>query len=107
MAGRKRKRNPYRAMESVMTKVLIGDALLFCLYMYAANRVGGWEIVKTVAAVVSFLVSGLSLVWLYLKQEVTRRRSLWMVTACVTILACLLVSMCLGYPCPPVVEVIK
>ena len=45
-------------------------------------------------------------VWLYLTKEFTRRRSLWMVTACVSILACILVSLCLGYPSPPVVSVV-
>lgn len=98
-----RRRNPYREMERVMTKILIGDGLLFCLYMFAASRVGAWEVIKVIAAVITFLISALVLVWLYLKQEVTRRRSLWMVTVCVSILACLLVSLCLGYPCPPLV----
>ena len=101
MASRNRKhsRNRYHEMESIMAKVLIGDAFLFFLYMYAANRIGGW------AAVLTILVSALGLVWLYLTREFGRRRSLWMVTACISILACILVSLCLGYPCPPVIAV--
>ena len=59
--------------------------------------------IKVICAVVTILVSILCLVWLYLTKEFTRRRSLWMVTACVSILACILVSLCLGYPCPPAV----
>ena len=107
MASRNRKhsRNRYHEMESIMAKVLIGDAFLFFLYMYAANRIGGWVVVKGIAAVLTILVSALGLVWLYLTREFGRRRSLWMVTACISILACILVSLCLGYPCPPVIAV--
>lgn len=107
MASRKHKhsRNRYREMESFMTKVLIGDGLLFFLYMFAAGQVGGWAIIKGITAVLTILVSVLGLAWLYLTQEFSRRRSLWMVTACISILACMLVSLCLGYPAPPVVAV--
>lgn len=103
MANRKRNRNRYREMESIMMKVLIADGLLFFLYMFAASRVGFWPVVKWISAAVVGIVSLLSLGWLYLTRELTRRRSLWITTACIAILACLLVSVCLGYPCPPVV----
>lgn len=99
----KRSRNRYREMESIMAKVLIGDGLIFCLYMFAASRVGIWNIVKIIAVVLTVAITCLALAWLYITKEITRRRSLWMVTACVSILACLLVSLCLKYPCPPVV----
>ena len=105
MASRNRNRNRYRELESIMMKVLIGDGLIFFLYMFAASRVGVWSVVKWLCAVLAILVSVLCLVWLYLTKEFARRRSLWMVTACVSILACMLVSLCLGYPCPPVVAV--
>ncbi len=88
-----------------MTKVLIGDGLLFFLYMYAASRVGAWSFIKGLCAVLAILISVLGIAWLYMTKEFSRRRSLWMVTACVSILACMLVSLCLGYPCPPVVAV--
>lgn len=105
MASRNRSRNRYREMESIMTKVLIGDGAAFLLYMFAASRVGGWTVVKGIAAFLAIAISLLGLAWLYLTKEFTRRRSLWMVTACISILACVLVSLCLGYPCPPVVAV--
>lgn len=104
---RSRSRNRYREMESMMTKVLIGDGLIFCLYMFAASRVGGWEIIKVIAAVLTILISGLSLAWLYLTKEIGKRRSMWMVTACVSLLTCLFVSLCLKYPCPPVVSALS
>lgn len=106
MASRNRSRNRYREMESIMTKVLIGDGLAFLLYMFAASRVGAWGVIKGIAAVLAITISVLSLVWLFMTKEMTRRRSLWMVTACVSILACILVSLCLGYPSPPVVSVV-
>ena len=105
MANHKRSHNRYREMESIMMKVLIGDGLIFFLYMFAASRIGFWSVIKVICVVLSILISALCLVWLYLTREFTRRRSLWMVTACVSILACVLVSLCLGYPCPPVVAV--
>ena len=100
----RRSRNRYREMESMMMKILIGDGLIFFLYMFAASRVGAWPVIKVICAVLAILVSVLCLGWLYLTHELTRRRSLWMVTAAVSILACVLVSLCLGYPCPPVVS---
>ena len=106
MASRNRSRNRYREMESIMTKVLIGDGLAFLLYMFAASRVGAWGVIKGIAAFLAITISVLSLVWLFMTKEMTRRRSLWMVTACVSILACILVSLCLGYPSPPVVSVV-
>jgi len=87
-----------------MMKILIGDGLLFFLYMFAAGGIGTWMIVKVITAVLCFLISGLVLGYLYLTHELMHRRSLWMVTACAAIIICLLVSLFLGYPCPPVVS---
>lgn len=95
------KRNRYRELESMMTKVLCGDALVFVLFMIFAGR--GWAVLKGITAVITALVSLLALGWLYITKEFFRRRSLWMVTACISILACLLISLILGYPCPAVV----
>lgn len=97
------KRNRYREMENMMTKVLIADALIFFLYMVCAGR--GWAVAKIISVVLTSLISLLSLGWLYITREFFRRRSLWMVTACVSILACLIVSLILGYPCPAVTAV--
>lgn len=101
----KRRRNRYREMESMMTKVLIGDGLIFCLYMFAASR-ESWGTLKIVAAVLTILITVLALGWLFLTKELGKRRSLWMVTACISILTCLFVSLCLNYPCPPVIPTI-
>ena len=104
---KKRRRNRYREMESMMTKVLIGDGLIFFLYMFAASRSGVWATMKWVLAVVTILVSSLALGWLFLTKEISKRRSMWMVTACVSIMTCLFVYLCLNYPCPPVISVVS
>ena len=38
------KRNRYREMESLMTRVIIGDALVFALYLLCAGF--GWTVLK-------------------------------------------------------------
>lgn len=102
----RRRRNRYREMESMMTKVLIGDGLIFFLYMFAASRTGVWSVIKLICVIVTILITVLALGWLYLTKEIGKRRSMWMVTACICILTCLFVSLCLNYPCPPVVSTI-
>lgn len=96
------RRNRYRELESLMTKIFAGDAAAFLLYIIFAGR--GWTAVKVIAAAVVLLVSVFSLIWLFIVKEMFRRRSLWMVTGFGAILICLLVSLILKYPCPPVVS---
>ena len=92
------KRNRYREMESLMTKIIIGDALVFVLYLGCAGL--GWDVLKVLTAIIAIFGSLLCLGWLYLTGEFTRRRSLWMVTGFAAIVLCMLVSLLLGYPCP-------
>lgn len=94
------KRNRYREMESLMTKVIIGDALFFVLYLiFAAN---GLTVLKYISAIIALVAAVLSLVWLYITGEFPRRRSLWMITGFFGIVLCTLFSLLLKYPCPPV-----
>ena len=51
MANHNRSRNRYREMESIMMKVLIGDGLIFFLYMFAASRVGVWSVIKVISVI--------------------------------------------------------
>ena len=92
------KRNRYREMESKMTLVLISAAVFFVLYLVCASF--GLTVLKYILAVVAIIASVLCLGWLYLTGEFKRRRSLWMITGFVSIIACLLVSMILKYPFP-------
>ena len=95
----KRSRNRYREMESLMTKIILGDVLMFILYLVCAGL--GWSVLKVITAIISIFGSVLCVGWLYLTGEIRRRRSLWMVTAFICILICVVVSLLLGYPCPP------
>ena len=92
------KRNRYREMESKMTLILISAAVFFVLYLVCASF--GLNVLKYILAIVSILVSGACLFWLHLTGEFKRRRSLWMVTGFISIIACLLVSLILKYPYP-------
>lgn len=95
-----RKRNRYRQMEELMTKILIGDLLVFIIFLICCGK--GWSVAKVVMASVSIIVSLLSMAWLFITGELIRRRSLWMSTGFGAIFVCLLVSLILKYPCPPI-----
>ena len=94
----KRSRNRYREMESLMTKIILSDALVFVLYLLCAGF--GWSILKVITAIIAIFGSLLCVGWLYLTGEFSRRRSLWMVTAFICIIICVAVSLLLNYPCP-------
>ena len=93
------KRNRYREMESLMTKIILGDALVFVLYLVSAGL--GWAVLKVITAIIATIVSLLALAWLYITGEFPRRRSLWMITGFFGIVLCILFSLILGFPCPP------
>ena len=92
------KRNRYREMESLMTKIIVADALIFVLYLVCAAM--AWTVLKVITAIIAIFGSLLCLGWLYLTGEFPRRRSLWMVTAFICIALCVLFSLILNYPCP-------
>lgn len=92
------KRNRYREMESLMSKVILGDALVFVLYLVSAGL--SWSVLKVATAIIAIFGSLLCTGWLYLTGEFTRRRSLWMVTAFICIVICVVISLLLNYPCP-------
>ncbi len=90
------KRNRYRELEYNMTRVLIADAAVFVLYMlFAALDVTA---LKVITAIIALLVSLLCLGYLYMTNELRRRRSLWMVTGAAAVLLCTLVSLILNWP---------
>ena len=92
------RRNRYKEMENLMTKVLIGDAAVFALYLLFAGL--GVTFLKVVTAIIAIAVSGLCLGFLYLNGELKKRRSRWMVAGAGAVLLCLLVSLVLNYPSP-------
>lgn len=92
------RRNRYKTMERYMTAALIGDLLLFILYMIFAGLGIIW--MKVILTVLVIAISGLCIVYLYLSQELLRPRSLWMTVSAISILFCLFFSLILNFPSP-------
>lgn len=100
------KKNRYQQMRKFMAYVLSGDLAIFILYLLAAGFGVIW--LKALTAIIAILTSVLCLVYLYLTQEIFKKRSLWMTAAAGAILVCLLYSLVLNFPCPlPSPEEIK
>ncbi len=94
------KRNRYREMENLMTKIILGDVLVFILFLVCSKM--GWSVFKVITAIISIFGSLLCTGWLYLTGEFVRRRSLWMVTIFICIVICVAFSLLLGFPAPAV-----
>ena len=94
------KRNRYRALEKLMTEILLGDVLVFILFLVFYSK--GLNVLRVITATLSILASVLSVGWLFITGELLRRRSFWMVTGFSSIFLCLIISLILKYPCPPV-----
>ena len=94
MASRKR----YKELEQMMARILAADVVMFALFTLFAAL--GVVALKVVCAIVTIIVSGLCLAFLYLTGELKKRRSLWMVVGFVGVLVCLLMSLICNYPSP-------
>ena len=92
------RRSRYKIMERNMTCVLIGDSALFLLYLLFAGLGIVW--LKIVIAILAILISLACLAFLYLSQELLKKRSLWMSAAAAAIALCTLMSLVLNYPRP-------
>ena len=92
------KRNRYKQMEWYMTYALVANLGLFLLYLVFSAFAITW--LKVILAILVFLISAACLAYLYLSQELLRRRSLWMSAAAAAVLLCLLVSLLCNYPRP-------
>ena len=92
------RRNRYREMESLMSKILIGDVIVFILFLVCAAK--AWTVMKVATAIITIFGSFLCLGWLYITGEFPRRRSLWMITGFAAIALCVVVSLLLNFPCP-------
>lgn len=99
MAPNNRKNiNRYKIMEWYMTYVLVADLGLFLLYLIFAGFGVIW--LKAITAILAILVSLGCLAFLYLSQELLKKRSFWMTTAAAAILLCTLMSLILNFPRP-------
>lgn len=94
----KKTNNRYKQMECYLSIAIIADALLFLLFLIYSWSGVLW--VRVTTAVLTLLISGAVIALLYLNRELLKRRSLWMTTAAVSIIACVVFSLLLGYPCP-------
>ena len=92
------KRSRYKQLEEMMTRILIADVVVFALFALFAGL--GVVAMKVICAIVTIIVSGLCLAFLYMNGELRKRRSLWMVVGYAGILVCLLVSLICNYPSP-------
>ena len=90
------RRNRYKQMEQLLTKILIGDTAVFVLYLIFAGI--GVTAMKVITAIIAILVSGLCLAFLYMNGEIKKRRSRWMVMGYGAIVLCLLVTLVVNYP---------
>ena len=86
----------FKQMERVMTAVLIAAAVLFIIYLIAAGNGIIW--LKVLMAIITILVCGLCLAYLYMTKLLLRPKTMWMTTAAGAILICLLFSLILNFP---------
>ena len=94
MATRKR----YKDIERFLTLVLIGDAVVFLLYMIFAGLGISW--LKVITTILNLVASIGCLGLLYITGEMKKARSRWLVLGFAAVLVCLLVSLLLNYPSP-------
>ena len=92
------KRNRYKQLEQLLTRVLIADTAVFILYMIFAGFC--ISAMKIVTVIIALLLSGLCLVYLYMLGEFKKARSRWLVMGFGAIILCTLVSVVLNYPSP-------
>ena len=92
----KRSRNRYREMESLMTKIILGDVLMFILYLVSAGL--GWSVLKVITAIIAIIGSLLALGFLFMSGELLKKRSLWMSAAFAAIFLCTVVSLICNFP---------
>ena len=86
----------FKQMERLMTAVLIAAAVLFIIYLIAAGNGIIW--LKVLMAIITILVCGLCLAYLYMTKLLWRPKTMWMTTAAGAILICLLFSLILNFP---------
>lgn len=90
--------NRYKLMVRYMGYALTAAFLSFLTLMMCSGLDIPW--LKAIAAIVSILLSLLCLIYLYLTQELFRKRSLWLSACAAAILGCTVISLILSFPSP-------
>ena len=92
------KQTRYKKMEAMLTVIICLDAVIFLGYLIFAGI--GLLGLKIITAILSIVISGCVLYFLFVTKELRRKRSLWMTYAAACILLCILVSLILNFPAP-------
>ena len=93
-----KKNERYLQFEKYMTIALGISLLLFVVFLVASGTGTIW--LKAITAIINILLTLLCLAYLYLTQELLRRRSMWMSSIAAAILICTLFSLILQFPSP-------
>ena len=94
------RRNRYRELENLLTRVLLADVAVFLLYLLFAGL--GVGFLKWTLAIVAIVGSGLFAGVLYLNGEWRKRRSQWMFMGFAAIALCTMVSLLCKFPAPTI-----
>lgn len=86
----------YKQMEQLMTKTLIFSAVLFLVFLISAANGVVW--LKVLTAIITIIICGLCLFYLYMTKLLTRPRSLWMTLAAGCLIFCIIFSLALNFP---------
>ena len=86
----------FKQMENMMTAVLIAATVFFFIYLIAAGTGIIW--LKVLMAIITILICGLCLAFLYITKLLTRPKTLWMTLAAGSLIVCLLMSLILNFP---------
>ncbi len=89
-------KNRYQQLEMVMTVFVMIDLALFLAYLLSA--LAGSLALKIIFTVLSFVVSGCGIFFLWSTTEIKRPRSRWIVYALVCIPLCIIVSLICRFP---------
>lgn len=88
----------YKQMERLIGCVLGAAVLLFIIYLIAAGCGVVW--LKAVTSILVILAGAGCIGYLYMTQELLKRRSLWMGMAAAALVLCTLLSLIFCFPSP-------
>ena len=91
-------RRRYKDVERILTQILLGELVVFILYMIFAGL--GLIGLKVATSILIAVASVLCLAFLYMCGEMFKRRSRWIMFGFASLLFLLLVSLILKYPSP-------
>lgn len=92
------RRRSYKKDERLLTRILLADVAIFILYMLFAGL--GVAALKTITAIIAIIGSLLCLGYLFMRGEIMKPRSRWLVYGFAAIALLVVVSLILNYPSP-------